>query len=608
MKKLYESFSKFKDTVVIIMIILLLSKFLGLLKTRIFAQLFGASTELDLFWASFTIPDLLFNVIIAGSINAAIIPIFSNTYHDKGRKNLNSVFRSVSLVYLTILIVLSLVLLFASTPIAENIISSSLLNSILGITKQVDVEKVEMLSSLIKIMMLSPIILAFSNFLTAYLQTNKRFFYTSLAPLLYNFGTVVLSLILVQKFNFGIYGLAWSVVAGSALHFLIQLPEFIKYYRKKDESNIEYEGVNFKEVFKVVKLAIPRILGFLGEHINQIYNTMLSFTLSGAGGALSAYRFATNLYLFPVHIIVTSISQVVLPDLSESFTKKDSRRFLSKFNNALQQMLIMLLPITAIMLILRLPIVRITLGVGEFTWWDTVITSWCLALLSISIIPQAVATIIFRAFFAMQETWLPLIATIVTIAVNVVLAYYLTNFFSHYFDWRPILTQVVTQVEYSSNQETFNVISSFITDSFRWSMTRGDSDAAIGGIALAYSIAFTVEALVLSFLLNFKVKVLTFRDTVKPFMIKLLNTILMTISMYFVYKSLDFYLDTSKTIYLIIVTTITLVYGGSLYLIGSYLFKIKEIDIVINKAKGLYLVLYTAIKSAIPNYAIKKKN
>ncbi len=605
MKKIFESLAKFKDTVLIIMVVLLLTKFLGFLKTRIFAQLFGASAELDLFWAAFTIPDLLFNVIIVGSINAAIIPIFSNTLHDKGRASLNKIFRGVSISYLIILISLSLLILIFAQPIAESIVNSTLLNGVLGITKKLDLEKANMLASLIRIMMISPIILAFSNFLTAYLQTNKRFFFTSLAPLLYNIGTIVLSLFLVQYYDLGVYGLAWAVVAGSFFHFIVQLPAFIKYYTLQDQSIKTIERVDIKEVFSVLKLAIPRVLGLLGEHINQIYNTMLSFTLNTTGGVLSAYRFATNLYLFPVHIIVTSISQVALPDLSESFTKQDTRKFLSQFNNALQQMLYLLLPITAIMLILRLPIVRITLGVGEFSWWDTVITSWCLALLSLSIVPQALATIIFRAFYAIQETWLPLIATLLTIIVNVVLAYYLTNFFSHYFDWRPILSQVSSQIEYSTNTETLKVISSFITDSIRWAGSRGSSDAAIGGIALAYSIAFAFEAFVLSILLNIKVKVLTWKDTVKPFFIKLLNTVLMTISMYFVYKTLDFYFDTSRTINLLVVTLVTLGYGGVLYLAGSYIFKIPETQLVIKKILGMYNMLKELIISLKVRYARK---
>lgn len=606
MKKVFDSFSKFKDTVLFIMIILLFTKFLGFIKTRIFAQLFGASAELDLFWAAFTIPDLLFNVIIAGSINAAIIPIFSNVLHSKGSASLNKIFRGVSFSYLIILLSLSLIILYFAEPIAENIFNNQLLNSALGITKQLDIQKANMLANLIRILMLSPIILAFSNFLTAYLQTNKRFFFTSLAPLLYNIVTILLSLFLVKYYNLGVYGLAWAVVTGSFFHFIIQLPAFIKYYTLYERPRGTIEKLNIKEVFTVFKLAFPRILAILAEHINQIYNTMFSFTLTTTGGVLSAYRFASNLYLFPVHIVVTSFSQVVLPDLSESFTKRDSKKFVYQFNTSLQQMFYLLLPITAIILILRLPIVRITLGVGEFNWWNTVITSWCLALLSLSIVPHAIVTIIFRAFYAMQETWLPLIATLLTIVVNVVLGFYLTNFFSHYFDWRPILAQVSSQIGYSTNTETLKVIYSFIADSIRWAGSRGNSEASIGGIALAYSIAFAFEAFILSILLNIKIKVVTWNETVRPFLIKLITTILMTISMYFVYKTLDFYINTSKTINLVFVTITTLGYGAVLYLIGSYIFKIQEIQLIIKKVLGIYNILKELIVSVKIRYATKK--
>jgi len=77
-----------RNIVFVIMFILLLTKFLGFIKLRIIAQLFGASRELDIFWASSTIPDMVFNVLIGGSINAAIIPVLADTLHKKGSWNL----------------------------------------------------------------------------------------------------------------------------------------------------------------------------------------------------------------------------------------------------------------------------------------------------------------------------------------------------------------------------------------------------------------------------------------------------------------------------------------------------------------------------------------
>jgi hypothetical protein len=65
---------------------------------------------------------------------------------------------------------------------------------------------------------------------------------------------------------------------------------------------------------------------------------------------------------------------------------------------------------------------------------------------------------------------------------------------------------------------------------------RGDSDLAVGGLSLALGFSYVVEVLILYILLNAKTKMVSFNNTVKPFLIKLLNTILMGIGMYLLFK------------------------------------------------------------------------
>ena len=101
-----------------------------------------------------------------------------------------------------------------------------------------------------------------------------------------------------------------------------------------------------------------------------------------------------------------------------------------------------------------------------------------------------------------------------------------------------------------------------------------------GGLALAVSIAYFIEMVVIAMLLNLKRKVVTWKKMVKPIAIKLLNTILMGIGMYFVFKLFDFQLDTTRTVQVVILTIVTSLYGLISYLIGSKIFGIKEFDIV----------------------------
>jgi len=106
----------------------------------------------------------------------------------------------------------------------------------------------------------------------------------------------------------------------------------------------------------------------------------------------------------------------------------------------------------------------------------------------------------------------------------------------------------------------------------KWMTTRGDSNYAVGGLALSLSLAYLVQMVVSLFLLNKKRKLISWNKTVYPTLLKVLNTLIMMLGMYFVFRLFDFQLDTSRTVYVIVLTIITSIYGLISYLIGSKIF------------------------------------
>lgn len=581
MKKLLK-----KDSVITVMLVLLLTKVLGFLKLRILAQLFGASHELDIFWAAFTIPDMIFMILLAGSVNAAIIPILSERLYDDGKKDMNKLFMQISIVFFTLCIfAVGLIFIFAP-QITTLLVDNQNIQQFLNFSSRISDTDYDLFVKLLRIGLLSPLFLGISGLVTAYLQVRKKFFVASLAPLFYNLAMMVGPMILVKNLGMGVDAIAISAVIGSLVHLVIQLPPFIKYIKKEgfERFNIIKVWVD-ENVKKTVKLAIPRTLGIFGEQINVIVNTLISFTLPA--GALSAYKFAHSLHLFPVNIVGSAIAQVTLPDLAKYSCKNQNGEFKKVLNNAIQFSLYLVFPIVAVMLVLRLPIVRLTYGTGAFDWEDTLITSWSLALLSISIIGQTVVQLILRAFYALKDTWRPLIAIVVGIIINLLGAYFLTNFFSHYYDWRPILEQIFSQIKDANGAGLSEVLISFIKDTWHWMTTRGNSNLAVGGLALSLSLAYLVEMVLGIIILNRKVKVFTMKDTIKPAIGKLINALIMSLGMYFVFRLFDLQLDTSRTIQVVVLLIVVSIYGGISYLIGSILFSPKEFKQFETLLKGI---------------------
>lgn len=575
-----------KNGVLSVMFLLFLTKILGFFKLRIFAQLFGASHELDIFWAAFTIPDIIFMVLVAGSINAAIIPILTDKLYDKGKRSLNKLFRQLTTVFFLLCTILVVVTLIFSNGITNWIINNEYAHRVLNISYKIGGGDYELFLNLFRIGLLSPLFLSLSAFVTAYLQVRKQFFITSLAPLFYNVAMMFGTYILVKQFNLGVMAIGISAVVGSIIHLGVQLPSLIKYYKEANGIGIKLkEIVKNSDIWQAFSLAFPRMLGVLGEQLNTVVNTFISFTLTS--GALSAYRFAYSLHLFPVNIVGSAVAQVALPDLAQYCCKKEDDNFKRVLNESIQLSLYLVLPMVAVFLVLRLPIVRLTYGTGAFDWQDTLLTSWSLALLSVSILGQTLVQILLRAFYALKNTWKPLIAILSGILINLLGAYFLTNFFSHYYDWRPIVEQIWIQVSQANGQGILPVIKSFIKDTSEWMTTRGGSSLGVGGLALSLSISYLIQTIVATLMLNKLRKVFSWEETIAPILSKAVNTLIMILGMYFVFRLFDFQLDTTRTIQVIILTIVTTLYGGISYFIGSKIFSPKEYQMALKTVQKI---------------------
>lgn len=566
----------------IMMVLIALTKVAGFIKLHLFARYFGASRELDIFWAAFTIPDIIFSVIVGGSLNAALIPSFAEKLvgknsGEKASKAMATLFSRILNLFVVFFAVSCVAIYIFAPQLADFMISTGQNYFDFG-DVTLGGQDIELLTRLMRIMVWSPFLLAISSVFTAGIQSNKRFLVPAIAPLFYNVGIILGALIPVNMLGMGSEGLALGVIAGSALHLLVQVPlgwrlglrirPFIKFWSKN--------------VWNVVRLALPRVFGLIGEQVNVFVNTIISMNL--ADGALSAFRFGSSLYILPVHLLSGTISQAALPTLSLEYQQAqktgDWSTFKSIFMKSLHQILFFILPSVVFVMVLRLPIVRLALGAGEFDWWDTVVTSWVLALFSLSILGQALIALIMRTFFAMHKSFVPVLVSFVGLFVNLAGSYYFTNFFSHYYDWRPILETLLERPE--------GLTAEFWHDLGRWFTTRNSSDAAVGGLALSLGVTLIVEIIILLIVLNRKLKILNWREFFQPVLRKLFASFVMFWVMYSVYKFWNFNLDTSTVVSIFGLFSVVGGLGMITYFGVAAVIDINEINFFLSLAKRLY--------------------
>lgn len=385
----------------------LTSRFLGIFRDRILAGQFGAGDTLDIYYAAFRIPDLIFNLLILGALSAGFIPIFTSLFkneYDKNEEAWTLSNNALNILGLS-LIAVSLVGIALAHPIMRLI------------TPGFSEEKMRMTASMTRIMFLSPFFLGISGVLGGILQSTKRFFVYSLAPIFYNVGIILGALYFVPVW--GIHGLAWGVVFGAVMHMSVQLPAVFNLgFRYRPIFDLKNKAFR-----RVARMMVPRTMSLAIAQINLTVETIVASTL--ASGSLAIYNFANNLQVFPVGIFGISFAVAAFPTISA--VAFDQQKLVKNFSSTLRQILFFIVPSMVMLLVLRAQIIRVVLGTGRFNWDDTVLTIHTLGFFSISLFAQALVPLLVRVFYARHDSRTPFFIGLGTAAINVFLAFFLSK-------------------------------------------------------------------------------------------------------------------------------------------------------------------------------------
>ncbi len=394
----------------------LLSQVLALFRDRMLAGAFGATHSLDLYYASFRIPDFIFASVASLVSISVLIPFLSDRMENKKdgtRKFLDSVFT----IFFSAIVLVALIAFFLMPYIADIAFP--------GIADGDSLNQVILLS---RILLLQPICLGISNMLGVITQIKKRFFLYAISPILYNLS-IIFGIIFLYPF-FGINGVVYGVVIGGILHFLIQVPFAI---RQALLPRFTF-NVNFKEVWKVVKISVPRTLTLSTYTLEQVFITAFASTL--AVGSITIFSFAFNLQSVPLAIVGVSYTLAAFPTLSACFAKGQKEEFMRHIITATRHIIFWSFPITALFIVLRAQIVRVILGSGSFNWQDTRLTAACLALFTISLFGQSLELLFIRAYYAAGKTRKPLVINLLSSAVTIISPFLLLKVYAHFETFR----------------------------------------------------------------------------------------------------------------------------------------------------------------------------
>jgi putative peptidoglycan lipid II flippase len=503
----------------IIMVMVLMSKILGLARDRLLAHIFSPDT-VAIFFAAFRLPDLIFQLLILGAMSVAFIPIFTEYLETKKKGEAFALAQSLMVVVLIFFtIVTALVYIF---------IDQLTLFVVPGFSNDQRLE----VARLTKIILVGQILLAVGSFFVGVLQSFQRFIIPALAAVFYNFG-IILGILFLAK-PFGILGPAYGVIIGAVLHVLVQLPLILSLgFRFNFKAKFLHSGV--KEIAGLMSM---RTVGLAAEQINETVGIILASLISTA--SVTYLTFAQHLQVVPIGLFGATIAQAALPVLSSERARGKLDEFKATFLTTLHQILFLALPATAILIVLKIPVVRLVFGASQFDWPSTVLTGMTLAYLSIGLAAQSISLLLVRGFYAMKDTKTPVLVSFIVVLVNILLSY----FFVRMLGWEV------------------------------WSL------------GLAFSISSILSALLLFVTLNKKVGGFEKAAVFNPFLKMVMATVIMGVALYVPIKLLDQVIfDTTRTINLLLLTGFSSIFALSIYIVLVWFMNVKELTTYIDLLK-----------------------
>jgi len=542
------------------MVLVFGTKVIGLFtKTAAVSQL-GAENY-GIFIAANTLPEILSTLFIFGTITSVIIPILVDELSTKGKGSFDRLFSSIVNTGLLLFIGMSILIALLAGKIMPFVIER-----VAQPVEPFSQEQISQITLMLRLLLIPQVILGVSSLISSALNTFKRFIIPQLAPLFYNIGILFGALVLIPASNGTSWGLAWGSLIGAILHLAIQIP-------LSSHLNINYRltiGIASDKMKDIFVRALPRIIALAADQIALGIDRIIAIGLGAS--ALGAYHLAVSLVSIPFSLFSNTFSVAALPHLSIKYAEKNMTDFKRIFSKVFNQILFLTVPVGMVLLVLRLPIVRLLYGIigNEFTWENTLMVAWVVFFFSLGLIPEVLGVFLSRAFYSIQDTVRPLFVGLYVVVGGITTGILFSNYFSHFHTFS--LKALVW------NPEFF--------------LSKGDGVAAVGGLALSSSLIYSSSFLLLLLLFIKKIGSLNRRDFWISALRKIVFGLIMAFIMYFLLKLWDEVLDTARTVNVFILTISTIVPGLCIYFWLVYIFKDPEIA-VLSKLIGIIRKVFT---------------
>ena len=379
----------------------IVSRILGLVREMVKAGLFGATGLLDAFTIATYVPNSIFQLIVGGEmVNSSLVPVFSDYISRSKREDRRELWEVVTAflsIASLILIMCVVIIELLARPIAM----------LLGADEFTDPALLDTTVTLLRIAAPAVLFLSLASLISGVLYALKRFTLPAFTAAILN-GTIVV----VALVRGDVSGLVWGLLLGSALQVIVQLPAL------RDARLVK---INWRHpaLRRIVILYSPIVAGLV---VNQLAIGFSYRLAAGEGeGVITSMQFATTILQFPLGLVVTALSVATLPTLSQQASGA-WEAYKETLAGGIRLVLTLILPATAGLFALALPIVGLLFERGEFTAANTTVVALVLRLYLFGLPFAAVDQMLVFASYARKDTWRPALIGVVSVAVYTVVA------------------------------------------------------------------------------------------------------------------------------------------------------------------------------------------
>jgi putative peptidoglycan lipid II flippase len=388
------------------------SRILGLLRTSMFAFVFGTSSTSDAYLQAFLIPDLIFNIVAGGALSSAFIPVF--TKYMIGDNDERSAWHIASSA-LNLAVALMMVLVFIVIIFARALVP--LYNPVVHDPKQLD-----LIATLTRIMLLQSVALGGGVIVTAVLNARQDFRLPAIGTVLYNVGLILgllpgiyLAFRGQRNDTLAVYVATWGVVVGALLQVGIQIPGLFKVGMHYSLRAFDWRHPG---VIQIGRQMVPRIINagmlyvsiFVDRGLIQLLVVVVG--VAGINGLITQYYQALQLVLLPLGVFGMAVSTAAFPTLAENVAKNRFDRVRNTIMETLRGILFMSIPSSIGLIVLGFPIIQALLQHGRYSLADAQATAVPLAFFALGLSGLAAVEILTRSFYALRDSKTPVIVSV----------------------------------------------------------------------------------------------------------------------------------------------------------------------------------------------------